>query len=65
LRVNRRVAIDLARRRLKNSCPGPLGEPEHVNRAVNVGLDGLDGIELIVNRRSRARQIEDLVDLDV
>ena len=43
----------------------PLGQPEHVDRAVHAGLGRLHGIVLIVDRRRRAREIVDLVDLDV
>ena len=57
-----RVAVDFARRGLKDTCSDAFGEPEHVQRAENVGLHSLDRIELIMNRRCGARQIIDLID---
>ena len=43
----------------------PLGQPEHVDRAVHAGLGRLHRIELVVDRRGRAGEVVDLVDLDV
>ncbi len=42
-----------------------LREPQHVDRAVYAGFCRLHGIVLIVNRRGRASEIVDLIDLDV
>ena len=64
LRMHRRVAIDLAGRRLQYFDLQPLGEAEHVDGADDASLGGLHRILLVVDRRRRASQIEDLVDLD-
>ena len=65
LRMLARVAVDLARRRLEHLRPGPLGEPQHVDRPVHRGLRRLHRIELVVDRARRTREVVDLVDLDV
>src|SRR3989344_4230558 len=59
------IAIDLAGRGLEGLRLHALGEPEHVDRAVHAGLGRLHRIELVVDRRSRAGQVVDLVHLDV
>jgi hypothetical protein len=43
---------------------GPLGEPEHVDSADGVGLDGLDRVVHVVGRGGGGRQVVDLVHLD-
>jgi hypothetical protein len=43
---------------------GPLGEPEHVDGADGVGLDGLDRVVHVVGRGGGGRQVVDLVHLD-
>ncbi|GCC46270.1 hypothetical protein chiPu_0030377 [Chiloscyllium punctatum] len=60
-----RIAIDLRGRRLEDLCLHALGKTKHVDGAVNAGLGGLHRIELVMNRRSRTRQIVDLVHLDI
>ncbi len=65
LRVDRGVAVNLARRGLKNLALHALGQAQHVDRTMHRGLDGLDGVELIVNGRRRAGEVVDLVDLDI
>src|SRR6516165_2179288 len=60
-----RVAVDLGSRRLQYLGFDALGEPEHIDRAVYAGFGGLHWIELIMNRRRWARQIVDLVGLNV
>src|SRR6266850_8143964 len=65
LRMDVGIAIDLAGRGLKNLRLHPLGETEHIDRAMDGGFRGLHRIALIVNWRSRARQVVDLVDLDI
>ena len=60
-----RVAINLTRGGLQNARAGALGEPQHVDGAVHAGLGGLHGIALIVNGRSGAGEVVDLVDLHV
>jgi hypothetical protein len=60
-----RVAIDFAGRGLKDFRPRALGETQHVDRAVHAGLQCLHGIILIMDRRGRAGEIVDLVDLHI
>jgi len=55
LRMNVRVAVDLAGRGLKNLGFDALGKTQHVDRAMHAGLQRLHRIELIVDRRRRAR----------
>ena len=64
LRVNDRITVDLARRCLKNAALEPLGEPEHVDRAMHRGFGGLHRIMLIMHWRRRARKVVNFVDLD-
>jgi hypothetical protein len=59
------IAIDFAGRRLENLRLDPLCQTQDVDRAMDAGLGGLDGIELVVNRRSRTRQIVNFVDFDI
>ena len=59
------VAVDLAGRGLQDPRLRALGEPEHVDGAVHAGLGRLHGIELVVDRRCRAGEVIDLIDLDV
>jgi hypothetical protein len=59
------VTVDLAGRGLHDTRARPLGQAEHVDRAVHAGLDRLHGIELVVHRRGRAGQVEDAIDLDI
>ena len=65
LGVHLRVAVHLAGRGLENLRLDALGEAEHVDRAVHAGLGRLNRIELVVDRRGRARQVVDLIDLYV
>jgi hypothetical protein len=60
--MNRGVAVNFAGRGLKDSGAHPFCQAEHVDRAVHARLRGLHGIELVVDRRRRARQIVDFVD---
>ena len=39
----------------------PFGQTEHIYSPHDIGLDGLDRIELIMDRRCRAGQIVDLI----
>ena len=63
--MNVRIAVDLAGRGLKDLGFNALGETQHVDRAMHAGLRRLHRIELVVDRRGRARQIVNLVDLDI
>ena len=65
LRVDGRVAVDLARGRLQELSAQPLGQPQHVDGAEHAGLGRLHRIELVVHGRGGAREIVDLVDLDI
>lgn len=49
LRVDLWVAIHLAGRGLEDLRLGSLGEPEHVDSAVDAGLGGLHRVELVVD----------------
>ena len=60
-----RVAVDLACGRLKDRRAQSLGKTKHVDRAVDRSLGRLDGIVLVVDRRGRAREVVDLIDLDI
>lgn len=48
-----RVAINFADGGLKDLRAVALGQPQHVDRAMHVGLGGLHGIVLIVNQFGR------------
>ena len=65
LRMHDRIAVHLAGRCLQDLRTDPLGQPEHVDCAVDAGFDRLDRIALIVDRRGRTGQIVDLVALHV
>ena len=60
LRMNLRVAVDLRRRGVQQPGPATLGEAEHVDHADRGGLDRLDRVELVSDRRSGTRQVVDL-----
>jgi hypothetical protein len=49
---------------LKDATFESLGEAQHVDGAVDRCLGGLYWVVLIVNRRCRAGEVIDLVDLD-
>ena len=59
------VAIDFRGRRLENFCPQTLRKPQHVDGAVDARLCRLHWIVLVVNGRSRAGEVIDLIDFDV
>jgi hypothetical protein len=63
--MDRRVAVHLRCRRLKNFGFYSLGEAQHVNRAVNAGLGCLHGVELVMNRRGRTGEIVYLIYLHI
>jgi len=60
-----RVAIDLRRGCLEDLCSLPLGKPQHVDGAMNAGFRRLYWIVLVVNGRSRAGEVVDLIDLNI
>ena len=63
--MHRRIAVDFRGRGLEDPGFHPLRQPQHVDRAMDAGLDRLDGIVLVVERRRRAGQIEDLIHLQI
>ena len=64
LGVNLWVTVNLGSGRDQEPGLGPLGESEHVHGTHERGLDGLDGVVLVVRGRSGAGEMVDLVDLD-
>jgi len=64
LRMNGRVAIDLAGGGLKDLGPDPLGKTQHVDSAHDAGLDGLDRVVLIMNRGRGTGQVIYLIHLE-
>jgi hypothetical protein len=60
LRVLLGVTVDLGGRGDEESCLGSLGETEHVQGTHERGLDGLDGVVLVVGRRGGASEMVDL-----
>ena len=65
LRVNARITIHFRRGRLEDAGPHAFREPQHVDRTMDTGLRRLHRIVLIVNRRSRASEVINLVHLDI
>ena len=65
LRVHGRVAVDLGGRGLQDRAPSRLARPSMLIDPVHGGLGRLHGVALVVHRRGRARQVVDLIHLDV
>ena len=65
LRMDVGIAVYLAGGRLQNARVQALGETQHVDRSNDARLRRLNGIMLIVDRRGRAGEVVDLVDLDI
>ena len=65
LRMDFRVAVDFGSRGLQDARLDALGKPQHVDCAMHGGLGRLHRVELVVDRRGRAREVVDLVDFDV
>ena len=64
--MHRGVAVDLAGRGLQDPAPcSALGQAQHVDGAVHAGLGRLHRVVLVVDRRGRAGEVVDLVDLDI
>jgi hypothetical protein len=63
--MNRGIAINLACRSLQNSTVQPLGEAQHVYRAVHRRFRGLHRIVLVLNGRCGASQVVDFIDFDI
>ena len=62
--MHERIAVNFARRCLQYPRPDAFREPEHIHRAHYIRFDGFDGIVLVMDGRSRASEIVDLIDLD-
>jgi hypothetical protein len=55
------IAVYFRGRRLQDFCFHPLGEAEHVDRAVHAGFRRLHRIVLVVNGGCRTGKIVDLI----
>src|SRR5688572_2426172 len=60
--MDERIAVNFRGRSLKNPRLDAFCQTEHIDRAHDARFDGFDRIILIMNRRSRTRQVIDLVD---
>ena len=65
LRVDLRIAIDLAGGGLEDLGLDAFGQAQHVDGPMDTGLGGLYRIELIMDGRGRTGQVIDLVHLHV
>src|SRR5262249_10567986 len=65
LGVNARIAIDFRGGRLKNSCSDAFCKSQHVDRTVHACFCRLYRIVLIMDGRSRTREIVNLIDLHI
>lgn len=63
LGVDQRVAVDLRGRGLEDFRPVVFGHAQHVDRADHRRLGGFDRVVLVVDRRSGAGEVVDLLDL--
>ena len=62
--MDQRIAINLTRRCLQNAGLHSFRQPEHIDHTHHTCLDGFDRIVLVMNRRRRAGEIVDLIDLE-
>ena len=62
--MNERVAVNFRGRGLQDAGLNTFCKAEHIDRAHDVGLDGLDRIVLVMDRRRGASEIIDLIDLE-
>jgi len=65
LGVDGRISIDLRSGSLKNLGFEALGQAQHVDRAVNIDLSGLDRIVLVMDRGRGTGQVVNLIGLDI
>lgn len=65
LRMDIGIAVHLARRGLENLGPYPFCQTQHIDGTMHTGLGGLYRVMLIMDRRGRAGQIVDLIDLNI
>ena len=63
LRMDMGVPVHFRGRCLKNPCPYPFCESQHVDGAHDACFDGFDRIVLVMNRRCRTCQVINSVDL--
>ena len=59
-----RITVDFAGGGLENRYLQAFGKPQHVDRTHDAGLGRLDRVELVMDRRSGARQVVDGIDFD-
>ena len=59
------VPVHFAGGSLEDFCLDSFRQTQQIDGTVDTGLRRLDGIELVVDRRRRARQIEDFIDFDI
>src|SRR6185369_17094888 len=62
--MDQRIAVNFRRRRLENARPHTLRETKHIDRAHHVRLHSLHRVVLVVHRRSRTREVIDLIDFE-
>ena len=60
-----RIAINFARRGLKDFCSRPLSKPQHINGTMHARLRRLHGVMLIVNGRGWTGEIINLVNFHI
>ena len=60
--MNRWITINLRSGGLENTGLDPFGQAQHIQGSHNIGLDGFDRVELIVDRRGRTGQVINLID---
>ena len=60
-----RISIDFAGRCLKDAGLEPFGESQHVDGSVDVGLRGLDGIELVMNGGCGTGKVINFIGFDI
>ena len=65
MRVDLRIAVDLTRAGEQQPRSHPPRQAQHVVRAEKAGFGGLDRVELVVNRRSRASEMPDPIHLEL
>jgi hypothetical protein len=63
--MNLGVAVNLGRGSLEDAGSRALGQSQTMHRSEKGGLRGFDRIELIVRRGGRAREIVDLIHLEL
>ena len=62
LGMDLRVAVDFGSGGEQNARANAFGQAQHVECAHGTGFDGLDGVKLVMGRRSGASKVIDLID---